>query len=110
MNLREHVSREGAQLSLWRPGEKHEVLYREHRSKYPAVYRRLVVMAREAKAQGWKRIGVRLLWERLRWEYGPNARDRYGFSMNDWLTRFYARDLMAENEDLRGLFETRERA
>lgn len=107
--LRQRVA-EPAQLSLeiWKPSEKHAALYREHREQFPAVYRRLREMAFEAKAAGWKRIGIRLLWERMRWEFGPHARDRYGFSMNDWLTRFYARELLTE-PGLEGLFETRER-
>ncbi len=110
--LRERVAAPDPQLelSIWEPGEKHEALYREHRSQYPEVYRRLVVIARELRAEGWERCSFRMIWETLRLRYGPHAKDRYGFGLNDWMSRFYSRALMAENADLSGMFETRERA
>lgn len=105
--LRDHVRDDGGQLPLWSSSERLDREFEAHRAAHPAVYRKLVVLARQAKAAGWRRIGIGFLWERMRWEFGPHAVDVYGFGCNNNLRSRYARALEAENEDLVGLFETR---
>ena len=76
---------------------------------HPEVYSKLVSLAREARAAGYKKFGIRTLWEHLRWtlaiERGPNDL----FKLNDHLTASYARRIMQAEPDLNGLFEIRER-
>ncbi len=106
--LRDHESRSGAQLPLFTQSERLDRRFAAHREAHPAVYRKLLLLARQAKDDGWRKVGIGFLWERMRWEFGPHARDVYGFGCNNDLRSRYARALMEENEDLAGFFETRE--
>lgn len=106
--LRQNLAQESPQLPLWTTSERLDRRFTEHRQKHPEVYARLVQLARNAKAAGWQKIGIRMLWERIRWERGPKTHDEDGFYLNDQLTSRYVRAIEAENEDLRGMFETRE--
>lgn len=86
-----------------------EAFWRFH-ERNPRVYALLVAFARRAKAAGAARVGVRMLWERMRWEVQVETADPAGdeWKLNDHYTSRYARLLMAREPDLRGLFETRE--
>lgn len=74
----------------------------------PRVYAELVRLARRAKAAGKLRIGIKLVWERLRWDMevevdsGADA-----FTLNNNYPSRYARRIMAREPDLAGFFETR---
>lgn len=71
----------------------------------PHVYVELRRLALEAKARGLKKLGMRALYEVLRW----NDTDTVGgaFKLNNDLCARYARMLEAEPE-LTGMFELRE--
>jgi predicted GNAT superfamily acetyltransferase len=76
----------------------------------PHVYAELVKLARRARGRGVARIGIKMLWEVLRWQlqietYHPDADS---FRLNNNFHSLYARLLMDENPELRDLFETRE--
>lgn len=75
----------------------------------PWVYDALVTLAREMVARGRNRVGVKMLFEVLRWEwYRATADPSSEFKLNNNYTSRYAR-LIAECEpDLVGVFETRE--
>lgn len=107
--LRENVARAPAQQSLFTE-RKHERRYLEHRRDHPEVFDKLVMLARDVKAEGWNHCSFRMLWETLRLRYGPHEKDDLGFSLNDWLAPFYSREIQRECPDLDGMFETRERA
>lgn len=73
----------------------------------PEVYRALRELVLRAKSRG-ARIGIRLAWERLRWDLQVEVRRPEGdFRLNDHLTRWYARALMEREPELAGYFETR---
>jgi hypothetical protein len=74
----------------------------------PHVYATLVRLAREARAAGKERLGMKALWERLRWELEVVTRGDE-FRCNNNYTAAYARLLMDNEPDLAGLFETRRR-
>lgn len=76
-------------------------------ARHPEVYDELVRLARQVIAAGRRRIGIRLLWERMRWTFYIE-RGRDDFKMNDHFHSRYARMLMEREPDLAGLFETRE--
>lgn len=76
-------------------------------AEHPEVYVELVRLARRAKAAGETRVGIKMLWEIVRFE-GIVAKDpdrRY--ALNNVMTSRYARLIMASEADLAGLFETR---
>ncbi len=73
----------------------------------PHVYRNLLVLAHQLKRAGRERIGIKLLFEKLRWEYltrTDQAMDAYAIN-NDFTSR-YSRLLM-QDPGLAGMFKTR---
>lgn len=73
----------------------------------PHVTDALVRLTREATARGVRRVGIKRLFEVLRWEHDL-ATDGGDFRLNNNLTSRYARAIMADHPDLAGVFETRE--
>lgn len=74
----------------------------------PHVYTELVALARRAHARGYRRIGIELLFAKLRWDRMMQTRaDAFGFKLNDHFTSRYARLIMEQEPDLDGLFRTR---
>lgn len=61
----------------------------------PEVFDLLVKYARQAKAAGRRRFGIRMLWERLRWYVLIETTDPSGYKLNDHYHSRYARLLMA---------------
>lgn len=85
--------------------------FRQFHEKHPEVYRELLRLTYEWKAAGNKKLGARMLFERLRWEWRTRAdmRDKYDFKLNNNYIALYAREIMKHHPDLDGIFETRER-
>lgn len=74
----------------------------------PHVYRSLVALARQMRAGGRARVSIKLLIERLRWEYAMRTTRPEGeYAINNDYTSRYARLIMASNPDLAGIFELR---
>lgn len=78
-----------------------------HRAN-PFVYSELVRRARRLKRRGWKKAGIGMLWEVLRWRMMLSTKTADGFKLNNNFRSRYARLIMEENDDLDGFFETRE--
>ena len=74
---------------------------------HPAVYDGLAQLARELKAKGRSRYGIKSLFEVLRWHRAIAGLDGFP-KLNNNLTAYYARRLMENEADLAGFFETRE--
>jgi len=75
----------------------------------PAVYRALVRLARQARQQGKIKIGIRMLWEVMRWEFWLQTDDNVSdFKLNNNYISRYARLIMEREPDLAGCFEIRE--
>lgn len=77
--------------------------------KHPDVYDELVAMARRAVAAGHRRLGMKQLWEVLRWNrmLASLPDDDEPWRLNNSYTAFYARLIMDTCPDLAGVFETR---
>jgi cytochrome b len=86
----------------------HQARFEAFHRANPKVYRELLRLARRAKARGHKRIGVRMLWEVMRWNL-TIAVDRSAddFRLNDHYHSRFAR-MLAREPDLVGCFELRE--
>lgn len=84
----------------------HEPKFLEFHNTNPHVYEKLVGLARQAKSKGHNRIGIRMLWEVLRWDTMINTKST-DFKLNDHFHSYYARMIMATNPDLVGIFEVR---
>ena len=77
--------------------------------KNPHVYRNLVIMARQLGSRGRKKIGMKMLFEPLRWNYlmatdDPNS----DYKLNNNYTSRYARLISKQEPDLSAIFEVRE--
>ncbi len=82
--------------------------FREFHRNNPHVYDELVKLARRAKAAGRSRIGIRMLWERMRWEFTvETVRAAEEPKLNDHYTSKYARLIMDSEPGLEAIFETR---
>lgn len=75
----------------------------------PRVYDTLVKLARQAVVRGHKRVGMKMLWEVMRWEHllATVEEDDSGYKFNNNLHSRYARLIMSNEADLAGIFETR---
>jgi len=72
----------------------------------PQVYRQLRRLAFEAVRKGRNKIGMKMLFEVLRWEVWMQTEGE-DWKLNNSYTSRYARLLMDQERDLAGLFETR---
>lgn len=82
--------------------------FEEFHGANPHVFRNLQMLAFQALRAGRKKIGIKFLFERLRWEYMVKTnRPENEYALNNNFTSRYARLLMETYEDLDGLFETR---
>ncbi len=81
----------------------------EFHEENPHVYARLVELAREWKARGHKRCGMKMLFEIVRWQRGLQTTDlnapEWKLS-NDYHSR-YSRLVMKDEPDLVGFFSIR---
>ena len=83
-----------------------DALFERFNAAHPEVYDELLAMARRAVAAGRTRIGMKMLFEVVRWNRTVGGAEE-GFKLNNVLTSRYARALMADHPELDGLFETR---
>lgn len=76
-------------------------------SNNPAVYTLLVQLAFEAKNAGKNKVGIKMLWEVMRWKMYL-ATTGTDFKLNNNYTSRYARLIMTSVPALYGMFNTRE--
>jgi hypothetical protein len=85
-----------------------ELAFNEFCERCPEVFERLKAMALALKARGFKKYGLRALWEAMRYDASiQTGEDPY--KLNNNLAPFMARKLMAEVPGLESFFETRSR-
>ena len=72
----------------------------------PHVYEMIVKIASALRERGFKRAGMKMIFERMRWLWAMQTKGE-DYKLNNNYTAFYARKVMADNPDLKGLFKTR---
>ena len=82
--------------------------FRAFHAEHPEVYAELVRRAVIAKANGFKRYGIKALIEVVRWYFHFERPKNAPFKINNNFTSRYARLIMEREVDLVGFFETRE--
>ena len=87
-----------------------DVAFWEFHHAHPEVYDELLRMARDWKAAGHVRCGLKMLFEVIRWQRGIRREIGQTFKLNNNFTSRYSRLLSANHPDLAGFFETRELA
>jgi hypothetical protein len=94
-------------LPLFERGDT-EARFAKFHADNPHIYQRLVSLARRAKAAGRRRLGIRVLWERMRWELEVETLRADGApKLNNNYTGKYVRLIQRLEPDLREFFETR---
>jgi hydrogenase maturation factor len=87
---------------------KIEQAFIEFDTQNPEVYKQLVRLARQWRAAGKAKLGIKTLFEKLRWEWHvAGLTDSEGYKLNNNFTALYARKIMKNEPDLDGLFEIR---
>lgn len=81
----------------------------EFHLKNPQVYEALVGYARQMREAGHERVGIELLWNRMRWDWMLETDHGDDFKLNQNFKAWYARRIMEREPDLAGIFETRRR-
>lgn len=73
----------------------------------PSVMTELVRLTREARTRGLQRVGMKMLFEVVRWDHALRTSGS-AFRLNNNFTSRYARAIMAAHPDLAGVYEVRE--
>lgn len=93
------------------PKLEHETIeerFRRFHAENPHIYFELCRLARDAKRQGRKRVGIGMLWEVMRWNlWARTERADDRFKLNNNYRSRYSRMIQDRESDLEGLFETR---
>ena len=84
-----------------------EELFLIFHEENPHVYKLLVELARDWKICTGKRIGIKALFERARWESAIQTNGNE-YVLNNNYSAYYARLIMRQERDLDGLFNVRE--
>lgn len=101
------------QLDFWSPIESIEPggtikeRFERFHARNPHVYAALVTIARRMVKAGRTRIGIKQLYEVLRADRLIYCSSDDAFKLDNNYTAYYAREIMANESDLEGLFETR---
>lgn len=83
--------------------------FQQFHADHPEVYDEIVFLARELKVAGHKRVGMKLIFEVVRWRrLLRGVPDSEGFKLNNVYSSRYSRLVMEQEPDLAGFFETRE--
>lgn len=78
-------------------------------TQYPVVYRLFEQFSLELIGRGHKKLGSKMIIERIRWEISLNgAKDGDGFKINNNYTCYYSRLFIRNNPQYRDYFEFRE--
>jgi hypothetical protein len=79
--------------------------FQEFHRDHPEIYRELMQLVRQALLRGQKKIGIKMLWEVMRWNrFLRNEK----YELNNNFHSRYARLIMQKEPGLAGVFDTRE--
>lgn len=109
---------QGVQLELTFPlvaelvpaeGSTYQERFEDFHRHNPWVYHALVALARGLQQRGHRRVGIKMLFEVLRWQYAMSTVDPSSeFKLNNNYHSRYARLILAQEPDLADIFELRE--
>lgn len=93
------------QMTLLAPRNTDEAFWKFHQEN-PKVMKKLVNLTWQAKRSGRKRIGMKMLFELVRWHRMVRTRSD-DFALNNSYTSKYVRLIQEEHPELADMFETR---
>jgi hypothetical protein len=80
--------------------------FRAFDAENPQVYRELVRLTRRAHDAGVRRMGIAMLFERMRWNHMMRTKGER-WKLNNTYRAFYVRKLVRRHPEFAGLFEVR---
>jgi hypothetical protein len=83
-----------------------EIAFWQFHNGNPHIYTRLVEMARQLKAKGFRRYSINSLFEVLRWHSALKTKGSL-FKLNNNYRSYYARLIMEKEPDIEGFFSIR---
>ena len=87
---------------------KHFDAFVRFHTENPQVYRELVRLARQAYERGYRRLGIELLLNLVRWNEMMSTRpDAMGFKINNNFKAYYVRMIQHYEPELGSMFTTR---
>jgi len=93
------------------PRNKREARFEQFHAENPVVYKLWDKFTREAISKGYRKIGVALIMERIRWETNIELHDQINeekeIKINDHHKAYYARLWLKNNPQHKGMFELR---
>lgn len=89
------------------PKESPEVRAERFIKQHPEVWQNFVRFCEEARKAGHTRMGVDVVFGRMRWETMMKTKDEEGYKMNNDYKAPFARKLMKERPEFDGFFVTR---
>jgi len=72
----------------------------------PHVYEQIVQISLALRERGFKKAGMKMIFERLRWLWAMQTKGE-DYKLNNNYTAFYARKVMEDHPQLQGFFRTR---
>lgn len=94
------------ELGLFASQSKIDEAFWQFHKKNPQVFARLLAMTREARRQGKRRIGMKMLFEVIRWEHMLSTKHD-DFALNNNYTSRYVRLIEELDPELGKMFEKR---
>lgn len=94
------------QVDIFAPPSRMDEAFWKFHDQNPQVLDRLIEMTEQAKRTGMTKIGMKMLFEVIRWEHLVYTRGD-NFALNNNYTSRYVRVLSDKRPDLRDMFETR---
>lgn len=96
------------QTELFSIGRSNYLKFLDFHTKYPTVYRLFEKFALQLIQAGHKKMGSKMIMERIRWEVFVDAKDKDGFKINNNFTAYYSRMFIKNNPQYKDYFEFRE--
>lgn len=91
-----------------RPGQTIQEAFEAFHKANPWVYLALVQLTADWTRKGHKRIGIGMLTEVIRWQYGRQTVSVDGFKINNNFRSRYVRLLIADHPEWADVFSLRE--
>ncbi len=84
-----------------------EVAFRKFHSENPHVYDKVKDYTFMAIGRGFDHLGIKMVWERVRWFHYIETVADDEFKLNNNHTAYYARMFMSDHMEHEGFFRTR---
>ena len=94
------------QLELWNQPSPADQRFWDFHKANPHVYSELVKLCQQAKEAGRKRIGIKMLFEVLRWNRFLKT-SQEEFKLNNNYHSRYVRIILQQHPEFKGMFELR---